>query len=504
MSALFSRVSLEDLAAYTATDLAALARSGFEFLQTPRSDESRIRLTNPAPAGKEPLGRITVIEAANDDMPFLLDSVMGELAAHNLEVLLVAHPIFAVERDGKGALTAWKDDGAQKSRGKRGDRRESFIHIHVERIDESHFAEIVEALRSLFAELRVCVADWKKMLERVQDASKALQKNAKALSQAEISEAADFAAWLVDGNFTFLGCREQDLVEKDGEAELVPVFDASLGILRDRDVRVLRRGGMAMKLTPEQFEFIQQPVGLIITKSNLRSRIHRRAHMDYVGIKRFDAKGRLAGELRIVGLFTSSAYMQSARTIPYLRRKVESVISRAGFDPASHSGKALLNVLESYPRDELFQIDDDLLFNFALSILQLEERPRVRVLARRDRFDRFVSILTYVPRDRYDSTIRTRLGEYFCGDFQGPRIGVSSVLPRRVARAGAFHHRPRRGRNARSRPGGAGSGRRKHHSELERRLLPGARQPPRLRRGAGTGSPLQRALLGGLPRSLFA
>lgn len=419
-AALFSRVSHEDIAAYTAEDLAALAEAGFEFLQTRAAAGPKIRLSNPLKPAKGALERVTVIELLNDDMPFLLDSVMGEIGAHNLEVRLVAHPILSITRDGDGKLKSWKADS------KREDRRESFIHIHVERIDESQFKVISKTLDSLLAELRIAVGDWQKMLDRVQAAVKELQENAKALSKEEVWEAADFAQWLVDGNFTFLGCRDYDFTEKAGKADLIPLFDDSLGLLRDREVRVLRRGGKFLTLTPELLEFMHRPVGFIVTKANLRSRIHRRVHMDYVGIKRFDAKGNPVGELRIVGLFTSSAYMQSARTIPYLRRKVAKVVEKAGFDPASHSGKALLNVLESYPRDELFQIDDDLLYRFALLILELEERPRVRVLARRDRFDRFVSILVYVPRERYDSTIRSRLGDYFAEVFKGR---VSAFYP---------------------------------------------------------------------------
>src|SRR5437868_5974593 len=141
--------------------------------------------------------------------------------------------------------------------------------------------------------------------------------------------------------------------------------------------------------------------------------------MDYIGVKRFDAEGRLTGEFRIVGLFTSTAYTRSTRTIPYLRRKVDAIVTRAGFDPDSHSGKALVNVLESYPRDELFQIDEDTLYQFALAVLQLDERPRVRVLPRRDRFNRFVSILVYAPRDRYSSAVRQRIGEYLADMYKG-------------------------------------------------------------------------------------
>ncbi|MGB8138646.1 MAG: NAD-glutamate dehydrogenase domain-containing protein, partial [Pseudolabrys sp.] len=153
---------------------------------------------------------------------------------------------------------------------------------------------------------------------------------------------------------------------------------------------------------------------------------HRRVYLDYVGVKRFDSSGNLVGEHRIIGLFTSTAYTRGAHGIPYLRRKIAAVEQRAGFDPASHSGKALANVLEHYPRDELFQIDEDTLYSFALAILQLDERPRVRVLARRDRFDRFVSVLVYVPRERYDSHIRAKIGAYLASVFIGR---VSAFYP---------------------------------------------------------------------------
>src|SRR5204862_2204355 len=199
-----------------------------------------------------------------------------------------------------------------------------------------------------------------------------------------------------------------------------------LGILRAREVRVLRRGTELVSITPEIMQFLKEPKALIITKANVRSRVHRRVHMDYIGIKRFDAEARFTGELRIVGLFTSTAYTRSARSIPYVRRKIDAVMKRAGFDPDSHSGKALVNVLESYPRDELFQIDEESLFHFALEVLYLDERPRVRVLARRDRFDRFVSVLVFVPRERFDSTTRLAIGSHLATAFKGR---VSAFYP---------------------------------------------------------------------------
>ena len=244
----------------------------------------------------------------------------------------------------------------------------------------------------------------------------------------EIAEAIAFLAWLVDNNFTFLGVRNYEFTA--GEDALDPVFETGLGILRARDMGVVQRWNQPLVITPEIRAFLKEPTLLIVTKSAVRSRVHRRVYMDYVGVKRFDRGGKLVGEFRIVGLFTSTAYTRSTRSIPYLRRKVDAVIARAGFDPDGHSGKALVNVLENYPRDELFQIDEEMLYQFAMAILQLDERPRVRVLPRRDRFDRFVSVLVYVPRDRYDSAVRKAIGEYLARVYKGRVSAFHPFFPK--------------------------------------------------------------------------
>jgi glutamate dehydrogenase len=191
-------------------------------------------------------------------------------------------------------------------------------------------------------------------------------------------------------------------------------------------LRVLRRGNELLEYTPEIMAFLKEPRPLIVAKANIRSRVHRRVYLDYIGVKRFDDAGRLVGETRIVGLFTSTAYTRAAHTIPYLRRKIAAVAQRAGFDPSSHSGKALANVLEHYPRDELFQVGEDTLYRNAIAILQLGERPRVRVLVRRDRFDRFVSVLVFVPRERYDSAVRAHIADYLADAYIGR---VSAFYP---------------------------------------------------------------------------
>jgi glutamate dehydrogenase len=414
-AALFSRAAPEDLNAYEPRELAALAEDAWAFLLDRKPGAPKIRLdSRPGPMGAERVKTVSVLEIVNDDMPFLLDSVLAELNERALEVRLVVHPVFAVERDRSGVLFAFRGEGGPDEPG----TRESFIHIHIERIeDEVAKADIVAALTRVLGDVRLCVADWRPMLARVSDIVGDLKFSPPPLQVDEVAEAVQFLEWLAADNFTFLGFRSYTF--PDRERNLAPQFETGLGILRDANVRVLRRGTDLVSITPEVMEFLNEPRVLIITKANVRSRIHRRVHMDYIGVKHFDVAGNLIGEYRFVGLFTSTAYTRSTRSIPYLRHKIAAVIARADFSAGGHSDKALANVLDTYPRDELFQIDEDTLFRNALTIMQLDERPRIRVLARPDRFDRFVSVLVYVPRDRYGSAGRAAIGEFLAETYKG-------------------------------------------------------------------------------------
>jgi glutamate dehydrogenase len=397
----------DDLQRYGPDELAAIAERSWSLFATRKAGAPKISF-EPAPVTRT----VSVLDIINDDMPFLLDSVVGELNQRGLDIRLLVHPVFAVERDAAGMLTAFK--GAVKD----GDRRESFIHIHVEGVaDAAQRAEIVHALEDILADVRVAVQDWQPMLARLREVIAELRANPPPLAAAEIAEAVQFLEWLAADNFTLLGARDYVL---SGNAEVIePLFETGLGLLRSRDVRPLQRWNQPLVITSEIRALMAEPRLLVITKSTMRSPVHRRVDMDHIGVKRFDRHGKLIGEFRFCGLFTSTAYTRSVRAIPYLRRKADDIIRRAGFDPSSHSGKALVNVLETYPRDELFQIDEDLLYHFALAILRLDERPRVRVLPRRDRFDRFVSVLVYVPRERYDSRVRALIGDYLAAAFNG-------------------------------------------------------------------------------------
>jgi len=419
VSQLFGRTAPEDLARYGASDLAMLAERTWSFLAERQPGTPKIRCETVPLADSGPLKSIALIEIVNDDMPFLFDSVMGELADRRLLPRLVVHPVLGVRRAGGRLVAFGARDLADSA-------RESVIHIHLDSIDDASARdELVAALDNVLTQVRLAVTDWQAMLDRVTAIVSELKNNPPPLPVGEIAEAVQFLQWLQNDNFTFLGMRDYRF---DGE-KLAPDLDSGLGIMRARDLHVLKRGNELLDYTPEIVGFLKEPHPLIIAKANIHARVHRRVYLDYIGVKRFDAAGDLIGEQRIVGLFTSTAYTRPAHSIPYLRRKIAAVERRAGFDPKGHSGKALDNVLAQYPRDELFQLDENTLYDFALAILQLDEQPRVRVLARRDRFDRFVSVLVFVPRERYDSAIRVKIGEYLSAAFVGHVSGYHPFFP---------------------------------------------------------------------------
>ncbi len=421
---LFGRTPVEDLEHYAPASLAALATAAHEHLLGPRTPGSHdLRLID---IEVEQDGRrrdLTVIEVVNDDMPFLLDSTLAEIVDQGYEPRLVAHPILAVRRDEAGVLTELlgeATDGRTRSV-----QRESLIHIHIDRVDEpAARLRLTEGLRRVYADVAVAVEDWPSMRSRLMEVIRAYRLNPPPLPSDEIEEALAFLDWIVNDNFTMLGLREYRFPDGDVAADVVQ--GSGLGILRDPGVKVLRRGRELVVMTPEVRQFLQKPRALIVTKANVKSRVHRRAHLEYIGIKLFSEKGGLEGELRLIGLFTSNAYNGSTAAVPFLRHKVAKIIERAGFDPKSHAGRALLNVLESYPRDELFQVDEDTLYEFSLEIMSLSDRPRIRVLSRLDEFDRFVSVLVYIPKDRYDTNVRRRVAEFLARVYQGR---VSAAYP---------------------------------------------------------------------------
>ena len=421
---LYGRAVAEDLVAVPAELLARAAAQAYAFLIDPRPvDTIRLHLRDDAYEADGTQRQITILEVLNDNKAFLLDSTLAELADQGYEPRLVAHPILAVARAEAGAFLSLAGEAA--GRAPQGTRRESLIHIHLDRIDSAESRErLTTALERVYADVGLAVDDWAAMRGRITEVIQAYRGNPPPLPEDEIGEALQFLEWIVADNFTLLGIRAYRFPGGDVAAD--PVDASGLGILRDPDVKVLRKNGEMVVTTPEIRAFLAKPQALIITKANVKSRVHRRAHLDYIGVKLFTRDGRLDGELRIVGLLTSNAYTGTALGIPYLRLKVQRVLRNSGFDAASYSGRALVNVLDAFPRDELFQIDVATLERFALDIMQLTERPRIRALARLDEFDRFVSVLVFIPKDRYDTQVRRRVGEFLARIYKGR---VSAAYP---------------------------------------------------------------------------
>ncbi|MEM0906517.1 MAG: NAD-glutamate dehydrogenase, partial [Pseudomonadota bacterium] len=422
---LFRHADAEDLARYTVTDLHRLARAAWSSLQKRDPGTPRIEVMAPEQVAvtEEDSGKaISVVEALNDDKPFLFGSLKNELHDQSIDVHLIVHPIFAVERDDQGHLISFHGEARHGD----GFAHESFVHVHVAAIDDAHHREaLTRTLLAVHNDVDAAVGDWPAMRRVLEQATADLRNTPPPGPHEESAEGVAFLEMLEKGSFILTGMREYRLDGSVDDGELV-AESAGLGILRDPAIKVLRRGRELVTLNPEIRAFLKRPEPVYISKANVKSKVHRHVHLDYVGVKRFQ-DGVLVGELRIVGLFTSEAYTESVLTIPILRRKINGVINTLGFDPDSHSGNAVVNILETYPRDEIFQIEAGLLARFAQAILHLSERPRVRVLSRIDPFDRFVSLLIYLPRDRYTTAVADQIEQMMAEVYEG-HVSASTMF----------------------------------------------------------------------------
>ncbi|MDL2399756.1 NAD-glutamate dehydrogenase [Rhizobium mayense] len=416
---LFGRASNDDLERYSPEMLALASVHAARELAAWSGTSPRVsieQIANIDPDGVP----VSILSITDHNMPFLYESSMGEVTSTYRDLYMAVHPILVVE-DGKQPALYSADQPSDPS------HRVSHIQLHLSPLTGAQTADLIKRVQTVLDQTHLTVSDWKPMLARLDTVITELSTyEAAARRKSDRDEALAFLAWLRDGNFTFLGMREYVYSGKGADAKVERDRGAGLGILSNPDVRVLRQGKDAVTTTPEILAFLDGPDFLIVTKANVKSVVHRRAYMDYVGVKRFDADGNVTGELRIVGLYTSTAYTSAAAEVPLLRSKVQKVKDHFGFDPASHSGRMLDNTLESYPRDDLFQIDTTLLASFAEQINDLADRPRVRALPRIDHFDRFVSVIVYVPREEYDSVVREKIGNYLKTVYDGR---VSAYYP---------------------------------------------------------------------------
>jgi glutamate dehydrogenase len=410
----YANVSPDEVVNAETEELYGAALALWKFGANRKPDTPRVRLYNPRMSEHGWESPHSVLEVINDDMPFLVDSLTAFLTERGIGIHTLLHPVLAVSRDAKGARTGLLAPGAK------GAVRESVIQAQVDQIgDDATLATLETELRQVLADIRAAVEDWKPILAKLTEVKAALRKDAPKQAADSVGEVVEFLEWLADNHFTFLGYREYRIGEgRKLGSDLVE--GSGLGLMRDPDYTILRdAAGSFAHWSPEMDAFVADASPLLILKANRRSTVHRSAHFDLIGVKHYDAKGRVIGEHAFIGHFTSSAYNRSPRAIPLLRQKVERIIAKAGFAPASHDGKALTNVLETYPRDELFQSADDQLFQNALGVLHLATRPRTRLFVRPDRFGRFVSCLIYVPRERYNTELRVKMGDILANAFNG-------------------------------------------------------------------------------------
>ena len=384
---LYRWVAVEDVAERDPLDLYGLALGHFNFARERAPGTPKVRVYNPRFEDHGWQSTHTAVEIVTDDMPFLIDSVSMELNRRGFGVHLIIHPVLGVRRGDDGELLEILPQ-PPTDKPEPGVLAESVIHAEVARqTDPAKLHELELHLERVIAEVRAAVEDWAAMRSQALDVAADLRSAPLPASGEDVEETVAFLEWLEAHNFTFLGYREYDADGPQGPG---------LGILRG-------------PLEGEDAGPSPAPRLLTLTKANSRATVHRPSYLDYVGVKRFDADGNVIGERRFLGLYTHTAYRASPTEIPILRRRIATVLERAGFPHGSHNEKALLEILDTYPRDELFQISTDELFDVAMGILHLGERQRLRLFARRDPFGRFFSMLVFVPRDRFNTENRRRI-----------------------------------------------------------------------------------------------
>lgn len=414
----------EDLTQRELADLYGAVMAHWHTAQRFVSGRAQLRVYNPDLEQHGWHSDHTVVEIVNDDMPFLVDSVTMEINRHGLSLHSAFHPVFRVWRASDGTIerVAPGRDMAPDD----ASRLESFIHFEVDRCGEAQaLAALRDGIARILGDVRAAVEDWPRMLDIARETTQALQASPEGGSEIG-QEACAFLQWLVDHHFCFLGHRDYELVRQDDRFFLRGVEGSGAGILRED-----RRLPDSETLTPlpaAAAGIIEGASPIFLTKANSRATVHRPGYLDYIGVKLLDRDGKLFGERRFLGLYTSTAYMVSSAEIPLVRRKCANILARAGFLARGHLHKSLVTILEQYPRDDLFQASEDELYDIALGILRLQEHQRIRLFVRRDRFDRFVSCLVFVPRDKYNTDLRRRIQKLLMEAFQGSSSEFTPLL----------------------------------------------------------------------------
>ncbi|GII82792.1 NAD-glutamate dehydrogenase [Sphaerisporangium siamense] len=420
----YRHVAPEELTGRDAAGLYRPAMAHRGFARHRPQGRALVRAYDPTVAehGYDP-GR-SVVEIVTDDMSFLVDSATMELDRHGIGVHLIVHPQMRVRRDLTGRMLERDDDAAGGQA-----LEESWIHIEIDRqSDPAVLEEVEKDLQRVLGDVRYAVEDFTKMRALAEGIALDLEAGPPALppgaASGGVEESVELLRWLADGHFTFLGYREYRLESAPDGDRLRALPGTGLGILRAD-----KAGSASFAAMPPEIRARAREKQLfIVTKANSRATVHRPAYLDYVGVKLFSPEGEVIGERRFLGLFTHVAYSESISHIPVLRRKLEEVLELAGFDPDGYDGKDLIEVLETYPRSELFQIPVAELLEVGLGVLRLRERKQVKLFLRRDDYGRYISCLIYLPRDRYTTDVRVRMQDILMRALGGKTLDYSTMI----------------------------------------------------------------------------
>ena len=418
----YFRAAPEDLLDHAAQDLYGAAISHWHLALRRAPGEHLVRVYNPRMEAHGWHSTHTIVEVVHPDIPFLVDSVRMLLNRHGLTVHLIIHPVMHLKRDDHGQLLTIHPEDATDPES----AAESLMHFEVDRQGAETLQAVEDELHEVLEDVETAVADWKPMQRQLEEVIETLRRQRPPVDSEDFDEDLAFLEWIAQDHFTFLGYREYRLEETDGEDELALVPGSGLGILRWEEEGALSQS--FSRLPPEVRRLARHPDLLILTKSNSLATVHRPAYMDYIGIKQVDADGTVRGEWRFLGLYTSAAYNRSTQEIPLLRRKVRQVLECSGLRPEGHSSKALMDILETLPRGELFQSGVDELCATTTGILHLQERQRVRMFVRRDPYQRYLACLVYLPREHYDTTVRMRIQELLREAFDADSVDFTVYL----------------------------------------------------------------------------
>ena len=411
----FSSCAVEDLREHSIETLYGIILSHWQFIYQRSPCEAKIRIFNPDKTKDGWQSTHTIIQISHDDIPFLVDSARMAINRYGYQIHFIIHfGGLKVKRDNLHHIMGLLPIGTIEEDA----LSEAPIYIEIDRLaDEKAMDELKADIERVLGDVRVSVMDWRQMVSRAESCLNELENNPPALDHEEITESRDFLRWLINNNFTFLGSRDYKLIGNGTNRALQIVPGSGLGVLRDESTTVTSKS--YAELPPQARKMALSKSILIIAKTNTTSTVHRQAYTDYIGIKRFNESGELIGERRFIGLYTSTAYNSSPRQIPFLRHKVDKIIEDLGFPPNSHDGKEAVHILETLPRDDLFQATHEELLELTLAIIQLKERKKIRLLVRRDAFYRYFSCLLYVPREIFTTDLALTMREVLMDVFQG-------------------------------------------------------------------------------------